>query len=85
AGTGARMALLNKSYRQEIEKKVREIEKIETALEADFQAHFVNAMALPNKTEPFPKLAKAVKLPPKKIAGEGGERSNGRRRRRSPR
>ena len=81
AGTGARMALLNKSYRQEIEKKVREIEKIETALEADFQAHFVNAMALPNKTEPFPKLAKAVILPVKKVAGEDGERSDGRRRR----
>ena len=84
AGTGARMALLNGGYRKEIEKKVREIEKIETALEADFQAHFVNAMALPNKSEPFPKLAKAVKLPPKKVAGKGDQRSDGRRRRSRP-
>lgn len=81
AGTGARMALLNGGYRREIEKKVREIEKIETALEADFQTHFVNAMALPNKVDAFPKLAKAVTLPPKKVAGKGDQRSDGRRRR----
>ena len=62
AGTGARMALLNKGYRREIEELVRKIEKIETALEPRFQEHFVNAMAFPNKTEPFPNLAAAVEL-----------------------
>ena len=63
AGTGARMALLNKGYRREIEELVRRIEKIETALEPRFQEHFVSAMAFPNKTEPFPNLAAAVALP----------------------
>jgi uncharacterized 2Fe-2S/4Fe-4S cluster protein (DUF4445 family) len=75
AGTGARMALLNKGYRREIEELVRRIEKIETALEPRFQEHFVNAMAFPNKTEPFPNLAAAVALPTRERASEseGGE------------
>ncbi|WP_292389057.1 ASKHA domain-containing protein, partial [Mesorhizobium sp.] len=64
AGAGARMALLNRGYRREIEETVSRIEKIETALEPKFQEHFVYAMALPNKVDPFPKLAAAVKLPP---------------------
>ena len=63
AGAGARMALLNRGYRREIEETVSRIEKIETALEPKFQEHFVYAMALPNKVDPFPKLAAAVKLP----------------------
>ena len=69
AGTGARMALLNKGYRREIEELVRRIEKIETALEPRFQEHFVNAMAFPNKREAFPNLAAAVALPQKKSGG----------------
>ncbi len=81
AGTGAQMTLLNKSYRREIEDRVRKIEKIETALEADFQKHFVNAMALPNKVDAFPELVKEVTLPEKK-GGEGVEGNQGRRRRR---
>ncbi|QKV17343.1 ASKHA domain-containing protein [Oricola thermophila] len=78
AGTGARMALVNRDYRREIENTVRRIEKIETALEPDFQSHFVAAMALPNKADPFPELAKAVRLPPRKVLTEG---ATGRRRR----
>jgi uncharacterized 2Fe-2S/4Fe-4S cluster protein (DUF4445 family) len=77
AGTGARMALLNKGYRREIEDLVRRIEKVETAMETRFQEHFVNAMAFPNKVEPFPNLAAAVPLPrPRHAAasGDGGER-----------
>ena len=70
AGTGACMALLNREHRREIEKTVREIEKIETALEEKFQEHFVNAMAFPNKIESFEKLAKEVELPP---AEEGAQ------------
>ncbi|WP_165350020.1 MULTISPECIES: ASKHA domain-containing protein [unclassified Mesorhizobium] len=72
AGAGARMALLNRGYRREIEETVSRIEKIETALEPKFQEHFVYAMALPNKVDPFPKLAAAVKLPPRKTVGEDG-------------
>lgn len=85
AGTGARMALLNRGHRREVETLVREVEKIETALEPRFQEHFVNAMALPNKTEPFPKLAEAVTLPARTSpppGAEGAARRRGGRRRR---
>ncbi len=80
--TGALMALLNRGHRREIETMVAKIEKIETALEPDFQQLFVNAMALPNKVDPFPKLATQVKLPERKVLADGGE-EGGRRRRRA--
>lgn len=80
AGTGALMALLNRSHRREIETMVRSIEKIETALEPKFQEHFVYAMALPNKVDPFPKLAEQVKLPPRKVLADAGSEGGGRRR-----
>ncbi|RUV45441.1 MAG: DUF4445 domain-containing protein [Mesorhizobium sp.] len=83
AGAGARMALLNRGYRREIEETVSRIEKIETALEPKFQEHFVYAMALPNKVDPFPKLAAAVKLPPRKTVGEDGAAGDATPRRRS--
>ncbi|CDX40473.1 putative electron transfer protein [Mesorhizobium sp. ORS 3359] len=83
AGAGARMALLNRGYRREIEETVSRIEKIETALEPKFQEHFVYAMALPNKVDPFPKLAAAVKLPPRKAMSEDGAAGDATPRRRS--
>jgi len=83
AGAGARMALLNRGYRREIEETVSRIEKIETALEPKFQEHFVYAMALPNKVDPFPKLAAAVKLPPRKAMSEDGGAGDATPRRRS--
>ena len=39
---------------------MRRIEKIETAIEPSFQAHFVGAMAIPHKTDPFPHLEAAL-------------------------
>jgi uncharacterized 2Fe-2S/4Fe-4S cluster protein (DUF4445 family) len=63
AGTGALMALLDTESRTEIEKVVRRIEKVETAVEPQFQQHFVEAMAFPHKSAAFPELAKVVKLP----------------------
>ncbi|WP_411036628.1 ASKHA domain-containing protein [Shinella sp. BYT-45] len=84
AGTGALMALLNRDHRREIERQVARIEKIETALEPHFQQLFVNAMALPNKVDPFPELAKVVALPERKVlSDDGGGEGGGRRRRRS--
>ncbi|MEI9409474.1 DUF4445 domain-containing protein [Mesorhizobium sp. B2-5-4] len=83
AGAGARMALLNRGYRREIEETVSQIEKIETALEPKFQEHFVYAMALPNKVDPFPKLSAAVKLPPRKTVSEDGIAGDSAPRRRS--
>ena len=63
AGTGALMALLSGVSRSEIEQVVRSVEKIETAIEPQFQAHFVDAMAIPHARAPFPNLAREVALP----------------------
>lgn len=82
AGTGARIALLDRGARPEIERVVRRIEKVETAVEPRFQAHFVEAMAIPHKTAAYPELAKAVVLPARKTARAGGEGEGGGRRRR---
>jgi uncharacterized 2Fe-2S/4Fe-4S cluster protein (DUF4445 family) len=79
AGTGARIALLNSAARREIEDVVRRVEKIETAIEPRFQEHFVAAMALPNKVDAFPNLAKVTPLPERGVSG--GERAPRRRRR----
>jgi len=67
AGTGARMALLNSDARTEIEQTVRKIEKIETAVESEFQNHFVRAMAFPHKTDPYAELSAAVSLPERSL------------------
>ncbi len=83
AGTGALMALLNRNHRREIEQTVSRIEKIETALEPHFQQLFINAMALPNKVDPFAKLAAQVQLPPRKVLSEGAEPGDATPRRRS--
>lgn len=73
AATGARMALLNRGHRREVEAIATRVEKVETALEARFQQHFINAMALPNKSEPFPRLASKVKLPARLPTGQSGQ------------
>lgn len=81
AGTGARIALLNQQARDEIERVVRSVEKIETAVEARFQEHFVEAMAIPHRSAPYPELSRAVVLPKPRFA-EGPSEGEGRRRRR---
>jgi len=63
AGTGARIALLNRGAREEIERVVRAVEKVETAVEPRFQEHFVAAMAIPHATDPYERLGAAVRLP----------------------
>lgn len=83
SGTGARMCLLNRDYRREIEETVRKVDKIETALESRFQEHFVNAIALPNKVDSFEKLGSIVTLPPKADTAQGTGEVAGRRRRRA--
>ena len=82
AGTGARIALLNRTARAEIEQTVREIHKIETAIEPRFQEHFVNASAIPNSVEPFPILETHVTLPDVNFNTGGSGEGGGRRRRR---
>ncbi|RBI84061.1 drug:proton antiporter [Rhodosalinus halophilus] len=83
AGTGARIALLNRGARAEIERRVREIVKVETAIEPRFQEHFVAANAIPHATAAFPELARVAPLPRVAFnAGSGTEDEGGRRRRR---
>jgi len=84
AGVGARIALLDRKSRHELEQIIRHIEKVETAIEPRFQEHFVEAMAFPHKTAPFPNLAKRVALPAVDHAarGKSDEEGGGRRRRR---
>ncbi|WP_299294854.1 ASKHA domain-containing protein [uncultured Tateyamaria sp.] len=82
AGTGARIALLNRDARGEIEETVRRIHKIETAIEPRFQEHFVNASAIPNSSDPFPTLNSVVTLPQVNFNTGGDSDGGGRRRRR---
>ena len=63
AGSGARIALLNYEMRKEIEAQVREIEKVETAIEPKFQDFFVAASNIPNGVDKFPKLRSKIELP----------------------
>ena len=76
AGMGALIALLNVPARAEIEAAVRRIEKIETAVEPKFQEYFVDAMAIPNKRDAFPRLFSVVTRP------EAGQETGSTRRRR---
>ena len=76
AGTGARIALLNRAARAEIEDVVRRVEKLETAVEPRFQEHFVGAMGIPHATDPFPRLAAG-----RRPARAPGRRGRPRRRR----
>ncbi len=82
AGVGARIALLDRNARLEIAETIRKAERIETAVAADFQAHFVGAMALPHQSDPFPNLFARVAPPAEKMASQTD--TGRRRRRRSP-
>jgi uncharacterized 2Fe-2S/4Fe-4S cluster protein (DUF4445 family) len=78
AGTGARIALCNRAAREEIERVVHGIHKVETAIEPRFQEHFVAANAIPHATDPFPELAGVVTLPDVSFnAAAGGRRRRG--------
>ncbi|MFZ9633235.1 MAG: ASKHA domain-containing protein, partial [Alphaproteobacteria bacterium] len=79
AGTGARIALLDARSRGEIEALVRRIEKVETAIEPDFQRHFVSAMAIPHAEDPYARLATRIALPAATPAADGGGAGRGRR------
>lgn len=80
AGNGARIALLDRDARQDIELVVRQVLKVETAVEPRFQEHFVEAMAIPHRSDPFTELSAAVTLP-RPAAEESEKSSPGRRRR----
>lgn len=82
AGVGARIALLDRKARLEIAETIRKAERIETAVAADFQAHFVGAMALPHQSDPFPNLFARVAPPAEKMTAQAD--TGRRRRRRTP-
>ncbi|HEY7177750.1 MAG TPA: ASKHA domain-containing protein [Gaiella sp.] len=79
AGTGARIALVDRGARDEIERVVRSVEKVETAVEPRFQEHFVHAMAIPHDVDPYARLGAAVALPPRRAATGAGGRTRRRR------
>ena len=83
AGTGARIALLNRAARAEIETVVRSIEKIETAIEPKFQEYFVDAMAIPNKSDPFSILFSVIDKPADKTVEAKNSPKRRRRRKRA--
>jgi uncharacterized 2Fe-2S/4Fe-4S cluster protein (DUF4445 family) len=60
AGTGARIALLNKAARREIESLARRVEKVDTAGAKRFQDYFVAAMAIPHSVDAFPNAERAL-------------------------
>jgi len=70
AGTGARIALLNFPSRLEIGEILPKVEKIETAIEPKFQEYFIEAMAIPHKTDQFEELGRVVTLPAAKPKAE---------------
>ena len=74
AGAGARIALLDRGAREEIERVVRSVEKVETAVEPRFQEHFVHAMAIPHDTDPYERLARSVPLPTRTSSAAGRAR-----------
>lgn len=80
AGHGARIALLNRASRRDIEGLVQRITKVETAIAPKFQEHFVAANALPHASDPFTGLRATVPLPEVGF-NMGGDRPNRRRRR----
>ena len=84
AGTGALIALLSGAARTEIERVVRTVEKIETAIEPRFQEHFVDAMAFPHRTAEMPNLARVIDLPARPDAAPGADPRAAQRRRRAP-
>lgn len=84
AGTGARIALLNQQSRDDIQRIVKTITKVETAVEPRFQEHFIKAMALPHADAPYPQLQAEVPelLTRRQAIPSGDDNDSGRRRRR---
>ena len=86
AGTGARIALLNQQSRDDIQRIVKTITKVETAVEPRFQEHFVKAMALPHADAPYPQLeAEVPELTTRRAALALDTNAETGRRRRRPR
>jgi uncharacterized 2Fe-2S/4Fe-4S cluster protein (DUF4445 family) len=80
AGDGAVLCLLNRGRRQRARELARWIEYIETAIEPNFQARFVDALGLPHTTDDFPHLKGLIPERPAVQAEDVEERRRERRR-----
>lgn len=56
AGDGAQVALLDREKRREADRVARWVEFVETAVEADFQQRFAEAMPFPHGKDAFPHI-----------------------------
>ena len=74
AGTGARIALLNKTARGQIEARVRLVEKVETSIDESFQRLFVDALGIPHATDTYPILSRSMSLPAPVSLDKGSRR-----------
>ena len=77
--------MLDQTARPEIETLVRRVEKIETAVEPRFQEFFVEAMAIPHLTAPYPRLREVVTLPERVVIHSDSPGRGRRGARREPR
>ncbi len=78
AGDGAVICLLNRERRRQARQVARWITYVETAIEPNFQARFVDALGLPHTIDPFPHLAGLI---PRQIVPVMNDRSRRRERR----
>lgn len=60
AGDGARMALLNKTKREEAEYRARWVQFLEIATDPTFEKEFMQAMHIPHMKDKFPNLKKML-------------------------
>lgn len=77
AGDGARIALLNRTARLEAARIARENHHVQTAVNPNFQAEFVGAIAIPHASDAFPHLEGILPAP----SAAPTERRSARRRR----
>jgi len=82
AGDGAVLCLLSRERRQRARQLARWIEYVETAIEPNFQARFVDALGLPHTTDAFPHLQGLI---PERPAAEDNNNEDRRRERRRDR
>ncbi|MDX1523714.1 MAG: ASKHA domain-containing protein, partial [Anaerolineae bacterium] len=83
AGDGAVLCLLSRDRRRRAGEIARWIDYIETAVEPNFQAFFVDALGLPHAKDKFPHLQGLI--PERTAADEADDRSRRREKRRSRR
>jgi uncharacterized 2Fe-2S/4Fe-4S cluster protein (DUF4445 family) len=85
AGDGAVLCLLSRERRQRARELARWIEYVETAIEPNFQARFVDALGLPHGRDEFPHLKGLIPERPLVRAEETEDRRRERRRERASR